>query len=433
MKVNSQKVKKLLLIIMIVGLIAPFFQDKLELFKIRKLDGSFNKVEKPEINKKAWFDGSFQVQYQKYIEENIGWRNFLVRLNNQISFWLFDKINAKGVVLGKQNFLFEQDYIDSYFGTDFIGDSLIRDKGEKLSFISKMLTKKNIDLLVVIAPNKADYYSEYIPNKYDKKIQEKRNYQKYLSEFKKKGIQYIDFNKYFKSLKETTPYPLFTKGGIHWSNYGELIAGDSILGFISKIKNAPVNRMVFKDNVVTTRPKKSDNDIEKGMNLLFRFDYPKLAYPNVEYTKGEKIFKIKSLNIADSFFWGLYNENYTANALGDGEFWYYSEKIYKRSLNGAKEVDSLSSIKREVEKNNTVIILLTESKLNRFAFGFVDALYEEYYMKNGLNYEERIERVENIILKDKNWLQMVKKLALEKGNSLELEIRLNAEYMVDNE
>jgi len=233
---NSKTIKKLLLSLMLIGLVFPLIQAQLSIFELRKLDGSFDKKVRPVFSKENWFKGSFQDSLQDYTEENIGFRNFLVRLNNQMAFWLFNEARAKQVIIGKSNYLFEQNYIDSYFGRDFIGEDAIADKVYKLKFISDQLKNKGIDLMVVITPGKGDFYPEYIPDKYYEGESNQRNYTIYLEELKKKNIPTIDFNAYFKLQKSKSDYPLYTKGGIHWSHYAELLAGDSIISFVEKMK-----------------------------------------------------------------------------------------------------------------------------------------------------------------------------------------------------
>ena len=67
---SKEKVKRILLAILLIGLVAPFFQQQFEIFELRKLNGSFDKVEKPVFTKASWLDGSYQESFQKYIEEN---------------------------------------------------------------------------------------------------------------------------------------------------------------------------------------------------------------------------------------------------------------------------------------------------------------------------------------------------------------------------
>ena len=113
--------KGILFLIILLLLVLPGIQYFTNLFKIGELDGDFILNEKPVFEDSCWFDGSFQSKYNDYIEDHIGFRNFFVRLNNAFDFYINKKSNAEGVIVGKENYLFEYDYIRAYKGDDFIG------------------------------------------------------------------------------------------------------------------------------------------------------------------------------------------------------------------------------------------------------------------------------------------------------------------------
>ena len=115
-----------------------------------------------------------------------------------------------------------------------MGEQKIRTKLEKAKVVQDSLKKKGIDLLLVFASGKGEYCVEQIEDKY-KHAFTKTNYQEYISESKRLGINVLDLKAYFQKLKTTTPYPLFPQFGHHWSYYGECIAVDTIIGHIEKL------------------------------------------------------------------------------------------------------------------------------------------------------------------------------------------------------
>src|SRR6478609_5160143 len=81
-------------------------------------------IEKPvynDFNFESWFNGEYQEQVEKYVNESFGFRSFFVRINNQIDYSLYNKLHASAVVMGKEQCLYEIDYIRAYCGTDFVG------------------------------------------------------------------------------------------------------------------------------------------------------------------------------------------------------------------------------------------------------------------------------------------------------------------------
>src|SRR5690606_9017792 len=104
METKSRIIQKILFGLIIVIMVLPFFQNQFEIFKLRPLKGDIKEPLETEFSLAGWWSGEYQEATEKYINETFGLRSFLVRINNQIAFWLFKKANAKAVVVGKENF-----------------------------------------------------------------------------------------------------------------------------------------------------------------------------------------------------------------------------------------------------------------------------------------------------------------------------------------
>ena len=87
-------------------------------------------------------------------------RNIFVRINNQIDYSLFNIPNSEGIVIGKEGYLFEKDYIRTCLGKDFLGKSVIDKKLLRTKFIQEFLKTKNIDLIIVFEPGKASFFPQ---------------------------------------------------------------------------------------------------------------------------------------------------------------------------------------------------------------------------------------------------------------------------------
>ena len=104
-------------------LFLPIVQNKFNFSVVENLNGYFNSPKDPSINKTEWFSGAFQEKQEAYLNTSFGFRNTCVRLNNQLFFWLFNKANANGVIIGKSNYLYEANYINAFTGKDFLGEN----------------------------------------------------------------------------------------------------------------------------------------------------------------------------------------------------------------------------------------------------------------------------------------------------------------------
>lgn len=372
-------VKNVLLMGIISLLFLPILQQKFNVIEIKPLNGSFESPVNPSFSLENWFEGKYQEEKQNYINQSIGFKAYFVRLYNQLHFSLYKQARANGVIVGKYNYLYEENYIKAHLGRDFIGEDEVKERIVKLKKIVDVLKRKKIDLIVVLAPGKGSFYPEFIPKSYRPEIKTTTNYDAYKREISKAGINLLDLHSWFRKIKHTSPHPLFPKTGIHWSKYGELLAADSIISYINSFQDEKfLPQLIIGDIEITSKMRDTDDDIEKSMNLLVDIKDLSMGYPQFKIQKNNSIKKVKVLTVADSYYWGMFNWGCSRDVFNEGQFWYYNEQIYPDSYTKAIKVADIN-MSEEVEKNDVIILMTTDANLNNFAFGFVDQLYDCYF------------------------------------------------------
>ncbi len=378
---KQTKIKKYLFGGIMILLLLPMLQASLTIFKLEPLKGAIETFEKPDFTFETWKTGEFQKNYEKYLDNNFGFRSTFIRINNQQAYSFHNEAKANGVIIGKENYLFEKNYLKAYLGTDYIGEQAIESQVFKLRKIQDTLQKLNKDLLMIFAPGKGTFFPEYMPDYCAKQKRSKTNYAGYLSAMKSQKINYLDFNQWFLNMKSKSKYPLYGKAGIHWSKYGEYLAADSIIEVIGKMRKTAMTKLVLDKLEVKKTNEQGDYDIGEGMNLFFMMDTYPMAYPTFHYEKPKNKQKTpKVLVVSDSYFWGMFNAGISREVFDDGQFWFYNQEIYPDSYESPKNVGDID-IQVEVEKNEMVVLICTDANLFKFAFGFVDQLYAKYYPK----------------------------------------------------
>lgn len=370
--------KKFLFYVIIILLILPIVQEKTNVIKVNPLKGSFQSEKIVEFSFQDWFEGIYSTKQDRYLNENFGFRNLFVRLYNQIQYSLFREAKANGVIIGKESYLYEENYILSYLGRDFIGEDKIKNRVEKLTKITDTLKTKNIDLLVILAPGKGSFYPEYIPEKYNPNYKTTTNYEVYKKIMLERNINLLDFYSWFINMKTLSKYPLFPKTGIHWSKYGEILVADSIIKYVnSKNRQLLKSEIIINDISYSTAVFDTDDDIEQGMNLLFNIKDLKMGYPDFKFEKSN-VPGLKVLTVADSYYWGLFNSGLSKHAFNNGQFWFYNEEIYPESYHESLHVSDIN-LKESIESNDMIILLSTDANLYKFPFGFIDQAYSLYF------------------------------------------------------
>jgi hypothetical protein len=332
------------------------------------------------LTKDNWFSGKYQEGQDKYITDHTGFRPGWVRVYNQWNYSLFNIAHASGVIRGKEDYLYEESYINAYYGTDFLGEQKIEKITQDWKSIQDTLKEKGIDLVVILAPGKASFYPEYIPETYKRSRTGNTNYEVFKKQFQKQAVTHIDMHSWFESMKKESRYPLFSKTGIHWSAYGQFLVADSLSKFVSKRCKIEIPHLVLETIVESDEPSLGDDDIGRGMNLMFGIPDLKLAYPKFHPNRKPKKNDPKVLVIADSFYWPLFNSNTSNFLFNGGEFWYYNEQIYPASYTKETLVKN-QSLDQKLKENKVVFLLITDANLHKFSFGFIEMAMKQYGIK----------------------------------------------------
>jgi hypothetical protein len=421
------KGKKIIWGLILLFLFIPIIQDLTHFVYVKPLTGDIEKVRSPEFSLHDWFERNFQEKKEKYLNQEFGLRNYLVRLHNQLCYWLFNEAHAKWVVVGKENYLYEMGYIDAYCGRDFIGEEKIIDQVTKLKFIQDTLKKLNKTFLFVVAPGKASFFPEYIPKKFLSE-KNKTNYEVCIKDFKSYGINFVDFSSWFNSMKGKTKYPLYPQYGVHWSIYGATLAFDSLIhsiGYLQKIKMPELEITGYETPDTLRNP---DDDVYAGMNLLLPPKSYQMAYPLLKINSDSTKTKPAILAIADSYFWNIYNMGQMKNVFSNARFWYYDKEIYTDPGSETVEWVSNKNLKEEINKSDVIIILTRNADIHRLGWGFIDKCYNLF---KGRQENLTVEYYETQIKADKNWLKSVEKKAKSQNITLDSMVKLDAQWVLD--
>jgi hypothetical protein len=376
-EIKVEKIKKVVFAGVILLLFFPVIQKKFNIIEVKPLAGAIQISETNYFSFSEWFSSEYQEKKESHLNESFGFRNSFVRINNQLAYSLFKQAKANGVVIGKENYLYEENYIKAYLGLDYIGDSLSEDRFAKLKFIQDTLHQLNKELVLIFAAGKGSFYPEFFPDLYGRKIG-RTNFEKHIELAEKQKLNYIDFNSYFIKNKHKFKHLLYPKYGIHWSQYGMCLAADSIISYLEKKRKINMPSLYW-DEMTFSEAYDTDYDIAAGMNLFFRLKTEQMAYPVVKFEQGENLKKPRTIMISDSFYWGMFNFGISA-AFQKHQFWYYNQAIYPESYTSPLNVSDLD-LKQSVANTDVILIMGTEATLPEFGWGVIDNLYRLFHSK----------------------------------------------------
>ncbi|HQV01196.1 MAG TPA: hypothetical protein PLO59_08555, partial [Bacteroidia bacterium] len=374
---------------------------------------------------------------EKYFNEQFGFRSTLVRLRNQMDYSLFKKVNANGAIIGKQNYLYEHNYIKAYYGADAITDSLLIDQVKKLKYIQEALQQKGILFTVIFAPGKAAFYPEFIPDNLKPNTYHTTNIERYLYQCKSLSVNHINLHSWFNYLKNKSPYPLYSKYGIHWSEYGRNLAADSIINYVSTKLQQPLPHFSFGKPYTSTVMQGVDNDIADGMNLLFKMPEQTMAYQTISVDKKPNDVQPKLLTVADSYWWQMFNIHISEHIFSNGKFLFYNRECHTE--NQPMQDVGMLNLKAEVLNSNVVLLLATDANLPNLGWGFINNLYKDLTTYSdtdkwaNADYINRVNSMKAYIKTQADWYNGVVKQAQEKNISVDSMLTINAAFTVDQQ
>lgn len=419
--------KKILFILIILGLFLPLIQYQTKTVIVKGLHGSFHKKTLPNFSIKSWFNNTFQNQFDSYFNQNFGFRAPFVRLHNQLDYTLFDKAHANGVILGKEGYLYEKNYIKSYLGEDFIGESRVEKKINTIDSIRRILKAHQTELLVILAPGKGYFYPEFIPDSL-LKPRSQTNYEAYSKALSKSEISYIDFNDLFLKMKDTTSIIIYPKTGIHWSQGILPYVMDSIIKKIETNIGMDLKNVKWEYPEPISKADKQDADIERGLNLILPLSVPPMTYPTFHFERGETFDKPKIISIADSFWWQIFNTGISKNVFDEGKFWYYYQQIYPDQFKKDTKVSDIDT-RKELFEADLVVLMATDANLYKFPYGFTKALNNPKI--GSVAFEAEIQNLINYIKTDKKWFENVQEKAKTKGIPVDSMLYLDAKFTIE--
>jgi hypothetical protein len=436
MKEQNKILNIVMLLLVFLVISFPMLQHQFSFYKEAPLDGSFVAAPDTTFSWKNWFAGEYASAKEMYLKDNFGCRNFFVRLRNQSDYSLFAKTNTTGVVVGKDGYLFEAKYLLEYNGSEYYGDEKIKSRMKMLKALQDTLLKKNIHLLVLVAPNKADYFPEFIPEPYNHPGA-KSNTSVFVNEAKKLGVNFIDYNAWFIQNKATSKYPLYPQTGTHWSVFGAYLAFDTLIHRMERESNLDMLDYKISDVELTSNIKDPDGDIEDCLNVLQSVSHYDLAYPTITWNKNAQQVKPNVLVIGDSYWLNFNKEKLTNQCFASSDFWYYNYEIKFTDANEVGESPLKFNLLKTVESKNFILIESTSANIKEMGWGFVEALYSVYCNPKFTEKEiqevrrkwSEVREIRNDIKFNKEWFNNIKLAAVKDHITLDSCLDANALYI----
>lgn len=330
----------------------------------------------PTLTTQGALDGTFQSAFDRWFAKHLGIRKALIRADNQLNYSLFS-LTATGTVLGKDNFLFEPNYIEEFNNMRPMSDLQLQTFVEKLSRLRSLLRARSVHFLVMLTPSKAAMYSEHIPERLLVSPTRADTYDRFTKLVRAQSLPLFDTVPLVRRLKAESPYPVFPPGGAHWSKYVSCKAGEAFTDQLQALLGREVPKLRCDPPLIKTKASGVDRDLAQLANLWRRnsFDVP-LPSPRVRVESAKDAYRAKLLFIGDSFLWSFFEALERKLAYASRDFFYYYKshdrfRARRRALPKVP-IDRAAIDWSHILSRDAIVLEMNEFNIRDVGYGFVD-------------------------------------------------------------
>jgi hypothetical protein len=345
----------------------------------------------PKFSLSSFFAEDFQKSVNTWFNGNLGYRPDLIRSDNQLNFSVFGEISsnyASPLVLGRRNTLFEKLYIDSYSGRWYLREKALERVVKKLAELHRLLKARGIVFTVLITPSKAAIYPEDIPRKYRNRnfdYETQSNYHRFIPLLEKYHVPYVDGHRLAAAFKVQSSFPVFAKGGTHWTEYTACKVSQVLLEQISRRGNKQLPLLRCEPIEMKSIPEPFDRDLADLCNLWNALPlYETLPYPLPSASASATspadqpaaVFHPQMLFVGGSFLWSVFHYLDAQNIYSSRDMWYYYSRQFHFPGDEIQPLDKGHiDWEQRVFGKDVVVLEVNESSIHQIGSGFIsDAL-----------------------------------------------------------
>lgn len=180
----------------------------------------------PSIIKNNSINVSFTLEFDDYFTKSFPFRAHFITAYNALYQTLFHQSGNEKVIVGKDGYLFFEETVDDILDVETLTEFDLTRLSVVLNNIHRSLDEVGVRSYVMVVPNKATVYDEYLPD-YLKPIGKNDNLDRFLE--LELDMENIDLYNVLKNAKDTSTQPLYHKSDSHWNNFGAAIAYETMM------------------------------------------------------------------------------------------------------------------------------------------------------------------------------------------------------------
>lgn len=194
----------------------------------------------PELPSSGSDLGRFAREFQEYVNDQYGFREYMIQQNRRLSRWLGSRF-AEQVLEGKDGWLFyagdeRSRPLDDFTGANRLSAGELRRWAEALSERNRLLSERGVAYAFVVAPNKMEIYGEYVPDGYARRSGPSRAEQleSYLGQRSEVAFLFLA-DALSGGKRAAGAFGPYGKTGTHWNAFGAALGYNEIAAWLEGV------------------------------------------------------------------------------------------------------------------------------------------------------------------------------------------------------
>lgn len=374
-------------IVFVVLIFAFVLLPVLNSFLLKKdaapLMGVDNEYTLPAFSARSFLSGDYQAQFEDSFSHGFSGYSLSMRTLNELRYQMFDQAGDK-VVCKDGSVIFES-YLQEYLGLSPVyncSDEYLDNLAAQLTKINALAKANGKLLSVVVTPNKADFVTDQIPDRYlamERLYEEQdRGIYRLLDRLADTDISVVNSADILRA--RDWPFDLFPQTGIHWTREAGLQAFDALLDTWEDAGDWNLKRIAVSDREYETTPRRTslnnDDDLWLLMNVFSKLD-TRYSYPVEEELIPEKYDLPAVFVQGGSYSYTLCELLADHDIAKDVNFLFYAQSLYDYEEN-MTPVQSFydEAIAQKVRESDIILLEVNEQAVNNMGAGFYPVLQE---------------------------------------------------------
>lgn len=280
---------------------------------------------------------TFQKGFEQWFMKGNALWSWLVRINNQANFSLFNQVNGTynaPIIVGREGHFLQPTYFNSFNRLKTPKRRQLEKRVRQLKKLQDLLAERGIPLIVLVSTHALELYPELVPADFTDptRLSRRNSYEKMRPLLDEAGVNVFDAHQYLSGLKQSSPVRFFEPTGSHWNDVAACLVTQQLLQKLGSLIHKQLLTFACAPYEFRYPPASAERDLVAIANLLFpNATYRPAPYAPVDTTPQPGAYRPKLLFVGTSFNFAIMDQLEKRQAAEDVNLYFYYRQLRNHS------------------------------------------------------------------------------------------------------